>query len=48
MLGWTPSRANDPCIDRHALVLAATLVTHNLREFKRISGLSLVDWIEEP
>jgi len=43
----TPIGANDLWIACHALALKATLVTHNLREFSRISGLSLVDWAEE-
>ena len=43
----TPIGANDLWIACHALALGATLVTHNLREFRRISGLSLVDWVEE-
>ena len=44
----TPIGANDLWIACHALALGATLVTHNLREFNRIRGLSLVDWAEEP
>jgi tRNA(fMet)-specific endonuclease VapC len=44
----TPIGANDLWIACHALALGATLVTHNLREFSRIRGLSLVDWAEEP
>jgi tRNA(fMet)-specific endonuclease VapC len=28
----------------HALSRDATLVTHNLREFERITGLRLEDW----
>ena len=43
-----PIGANDLWIACHALALGATLVTHNLREFSRIRGLSLVDWAEEP
>ena len=43
----TPIGANDLWIACHALALEATLVTHNLREFSRISGLSRVDWVEE-
>ena len=43
----TPIGANDLWIACHALALKATLVTHNLREFSRISGLSLVDWVKE-
>lgn len=40
----TPIGANDLWIACHALTLEATLVTHNLREFSRIEGLSLEDW----
>ena len=43
----TPIGANDLWIACHALALEATLVTHNLREFTRIRGLSLVDWVQE-
>ncbi|MGD0959565.1 MAG: PIN domain-containing protein [Methylomonas sp.] len=40
----TPMGANDLWIGCHALSMDATLVTHNLREFERISGLRLEDW----
>lgn len=40
----TPIGANDLWIAAHALALDATLVSHNLREFRRIEGLRLVDW----
>lgn len=40
----TPIGANDLWIACHALALQATLVTHNLREFERITGLNLEDW----
>jgi tRNA(fMet)-specific endonuclease VapC len=40
----TPIGANDLWIACHALALGATLVSHNLREFRRIDGLQLVDW----
>jgi tRNA(fMet)-specific endonuclease VapC len=33
-----------PLIAGHARSLDATLVTHNLREFSRVSGLRLEDW----
>lgn len=42
----TPIGANDLWIACHALAEKATLVTHNTREFKRISGLSVEDWVE--
>lgn len=40
----TPIGANDLWIACHALALGATLVTHNTREFNRISGLQVQDW----
>ena len=40
----TPIGANDLWIASHALALGATLVSHNLAEFRRIPGLQLVDW----
>jgi tRNA(fMet)-specific endonuclease VapC len=39
-----PIGANDLWIGCHALSKDATLVTHNLREFERITGLRLEDW----
>lgn len=44
----TPIGANDLWIACHALAENATLVTHNTREFKRVSGLLLDDWVLEP
>jgi tRNA(fMet)-specific endonuclease VapC len=35
----------DMLIGAHALSLGVTLVTHNTREFSRIAGLRLVDWV---
>lgn len=37
--------ANDLWIACHALAENATLVTNNLREFQRIEGLKLVNWV---
>ena len=37
--------ALDTLIGAHALTLKVTLVTHNTREFSRITGLRLADWI---
>ncbi len=37
--------ALDMLISAHALSLNVTLITHNTREFSRISGLRLGDWI---
>lgn len=44
----TPIGANDLWIACHALAERATLVTHNVREFRRISGLSMTDWAPSP
>ena len=41
----TPIGANDLWIACHALSQNATLVTHNLREFERVAGLKLEDWV---
>ena len=41
----TPIGANDLWIACHALSEDATLVTHNTREFQRIVGLRLEDWV---
>ncbi|MDH4197085.1 MAG: type II toxin-antitoxin system VapC family toxin [Candidatus Aminicenantes bacterium] len=35
----------DTQIGAHALSLGATLVTHNVREFSRIKGLAVEDWL---
>nr|WP_236677080.1 type II toxin-antitoxin system VapC family toxin [Piscinibacter lacus] len=42
----TPIGANDLWIACHALAEDATLVTHNTREFQRIEGLRLEDWLQ--
>lgn len=36
---------NDLLIAAHALALGCTLVTDNLREFSRIDGLAVTDWL---
>ncbi|MBI4984461.1 MAG: type II toxin-antitoxin system VapC family toxin [Rhodocyclales bacterium] len=41
----TPISANDLWIGCHALALDATLVTNNQREFARIAGLRLDNWV---
>jgi tRNA(fMet)-specific endonuclease VapC len=41
----TPIGANDMLIAAHALAVDATLVTDNIREFERIDGLKLVNWL---
>ena len=40
----TPIRANELWIACHALAEDATVVTHNTREFERISGLRIEEW----
>lgn len=42
----TPIGANDLWIACHALAWDATLVTHNLREFERVTGLRVEDWVD--
>lgn len=41
----TPIGPLDTMIAAHALSLGATLVTNNTREFCRVSGLTVVDWV---
>ncbi|KMS56045.1 transcriptional regulator [Novosphingobium barchaimii LL02] len=41
----TPIGANDMLIAAHALAIGATLVTDNIREFERVEGLPLVNWL---
>ncbi|MBI3372653.1 MAG: type II toxin-antitoxin system VapC family toxin [Betaproteobacteria bacterium] len=41
----TPIGALDMMIGAHALSLGVTLATGNLREFSRIKGLTVVDWL---
>ena len=42
----TPIGALDTIIGAHALALGATLATSDTREFSRIKGLSIVDWLK--
>ena len=44
----TPIGANDLWIACHALAEAATLVTHNVGEFRRVGGLQVEDWVDAP
>jgi tRNA(fMet)-specific endonuclease VapC len=37
----------DLLIAAHALVLNATLVSNNLREFQRVEGLALENWLDD-
>jgi tRNA(fMet)-specific endonuclease VapC len=41
----TPIGANDLWIACHALAEDACLVTHNTREFQRVAGLRVGDWV---
>jgi len=43
----TPIGALDLLIAAHALALGATLVSNNLREFRRVKGLSLENWLDD-
>ncbi|GAA0543387.1 tRNA(fMet)-specific endonuclease VapC [Rhizomicrobium palustre] len=44
-IAGTPISANDMLIAAHALALDATLVTDNEREFSRVEGLKLENWL---
>lgn len=41
-----PIGGNDLWIASHALAEQAVLVTHNVREFERIEGLVIEDWVD--
>ena len=38
----------DTQIAAHALALGVTLVSHNMREFVRVPGLRLTNWVSAP
>ncbi|WP_375284582.1 type II toxin-antitoxin system VapC family toxin [Sphingobium yanoikuyae] len=40
-----PIGANDMLIAAHALAIGATLVTDNVREFERVEGLVIANWL---
>jgi tRNA(fMet)-specific endonuclease VapC len=42
----TPIGPLDTLIAGHALSLNVVLVTHNMREFRRITGLRIDDWVK--
>jgi tRNA(fMet)-specific endonuclease VapC len=42
----TPIGANDLWIAAQALSIGAILVTDNMREFQRVPGLALENWLE--
>ncbi len=41
----TPIGSNDLLIAAHARSMEATLVTNNVREFSRVPGLEVVNWV---
>ncbi|HHD2021444.1 TPA: PIN domain-containing protein, partial [Klebsiella pneumoniae] len=41
----TPIGPNDTAIAGHAIAAGAVLVTNNVREFARVPGLVLEDWV---
>ena len=42
----TPIGPNDTAIAGHAIAARAILVTNNTREFQRVPGLQLEDWVK--
>jgi tRNA(fMet)-specific endonuclease VapC len=42
----TPIGSLDMIIGAHALSLGVTLATNNRREFSRIKGLTVIDWLD--
>ena len=44
-LSGKPIGSNDTWIAAHAMSLGATLVTGNLREYKRVAGLKVENWL---
>lgn len=44
-LAGQPIGPNDLWIAAHARALKRTLVTHNVREFQRVPGLKVEDWL---
>lgn len=45
-LAGTPIGPNDTAIAGHAISAGAILVTNNVREFERVPGLKLEDWVK--
>lgn len=41
----TPIGSLDTMIGAHALALGVTLATNNTKEFSRIKGLNIIDWL---
>ena len=44
----TPIGLLDTVIAAHALALSATVVTKNVREFGRVPGLTVENWLDSP
>lgn len=44
-LAGSPIGPNDAAIAGHAIAAGATLITNNTREFERVQGLVLEDWL---
>lgn len=44
-LAGTPIGPNDTAIAGHAIAAGAVLVTNNTKEFERVPGLTLEDWV---
>lgn len=42
----TPISPNDTAIAGHAMAVGAILVTNNTREFERVVGLAIEDWVQ--
>lgn len=45
-LAGTPIGPNDTAIAGHAIAAGAVLVTNNVREFERVPGLVLENWVK--
>lgn len=45
-LAGTPIGPNDTAIAGHAIAAGAVLVTNNTREFERVPGLAIEDWVK--
>ncbi|NKI75601.1 type II toxin-antitoxin system VapC family toxin [Dickeya sp. CFBP 2040] len=45
-LAGTPIGPNDTAIAGHAIAAGAVLVTNNTREFARVPGLTMEDWVK--
>ncbi|EIY1881966.1 type II toxin-antitoxin system VapC family toxin [Klebsiella pneumoniae] len=45
-MAGTPIDPNDTAIAGHAIAAGAILVTNNTREFERVPGLVLEDWVK--